>query len=362
MSPKPAVAALSALAALAFAAQAHAAAAPPTGAACTPSAQTVPAPVPPGGGPGLANDFSRPANVTAIPGVIAAGKSWSKVWQQGGNSADGVVPDKDGALLVAQEDYDTAIRLDAAGNLTTPYSGIGGLSSLSGDTQGRLYGVTRTERPGSTKPHKDQIVNSIVQLTPERRVVTDKWAAGGALTVRPNDLAADGQGGAYFTSTCLYYAGPNGAALAADNIRPNGITLSVDGKQLFVTNGAGVVVYDVTAPGKLENRRDFAQLPATDSGDGIALDNAGRLYVTTVASPNPGVHVFDKAGAHLGLIPTPRPVISLAFAGPGKKTLYVVGSGADDEAGKMIRVGPQQTAATIYKIDVLSAGLPGRAK
>jgi gluconolactonase len=246
--------------------------------------------------------------------------------------------------------------------VSTPYAGVGGLSSLSGDGQGRLYGVTRTERPGSTKPHKDSIVNSIVELAPDKRVVTDRWAAGGPLTVRPNDLAADGQGGAYFTSTCVYYAGPGGAAVAADNIRPNGIALSADNRRLFVTNGASVVVYDVTGPGKLENRRDFAQLPATDSGDGVALDSEGRLYVTTVASPTPGVHVFDKAGAHLGLIPTPRPVISLAFAGPGKRTLYVVGSGADDEAGKMIRVGPQQTAATIYKLDVLSSGLPGRAK
>jgi gluconolactonase len=360
---RTAIAALSCLTALAFAAAAHAAAAPPmTGAACMPA---TPAPMnqtPIGGTPANANDFSRPANVTAIPGVIAAGQSWTKVWQMGGNSADGVVPDRSGALLIAGEDYDTAFRVDAADKETRPYTGIGGLSSLGFDRRGNLYGVTRTERPGSTKANRDSIVNSIVQITPQSRVITDKWATGGPLTVRPNDLSVDAAGGAYFTAGCVYYATPKGVTVAADNIRPNGIVLSADEKQLFVTNGGSVVVYDVTGAGTLGNRRDFAQLPPGDSGDGIALDSMGRLYVTTVQSQAPGVHVFDKAGAHLGLIPTPRPVISLAFAGKDKKVLYVVGSGADDESGKMIRVGPQQTAATVYRINTIAAGLPGRAK
>src|SRR5579862_894514 len=31
----------------------------------------------------------RNLTVTAIPGVVAAGGKWTKVWQEGGNSADG---------------------------------------------------------------------------------------------------------------------------------------------------------------------------------------------------------------------------------------------------------------------------------
>jgi hypothetical protein len=42
--------------------------------------------------------------------------------------------------------------------------------------------------------------------------------------------------------------------------------------------------------------------------------------------------------------------------------LYVIGSGADDENGQPIRQGPQQTAATIYKLPVIAQGLKGRAK
>jgi sugar lactone lactonase YvrE len=363
MNNRIALAVLSGIAAAGMAAGASAQGAPPpTGAACMPAEQVRPAPIPAGGSRQSELDFSRPATVTPIPGVVGAGQQWTKVWQQEGNSADGILPDKDGAILIAQQDYDSAIRLDPQGRVTKPIADSWGLSSLAMDKQGRLYGVHRTERPGSTKPHRDQVKNAITQLLPERKVIADTWVGGKPLTVRPNDLAVDSRQGAYFTTGCLYYADAGGVQVAADNLRTNGIALSEDEKTLFVTNGSEIVAFDVTAPGKLANRRTFARMPATDSGDGMVLDSEGRLYVTTIAAAVPGVHVFDKTGQHLGLIPTPRPVISIAFGDPDRKTLYVVGSGADDANGKMIRVGPQQTAATIYKIRTLSRGLTTRAK
>ena len=72
----------------------------------------------------------------------------------------------------------------------------------------------------------------------------------GAGDIAPNDLAADGHGGAYFTSGFVYYANPNGTvSLVADNIRSNGIVFSPDDKILYVTNGGTVVAFDVKAPG-----------------------------------------------------------------------------------------------------------------
>lgn len=90
----------------------------------------------------------------------------------------------------------------------------------------------------------------------------------------------------------------------------------------------------------------------------MAVDSEGRLYVTS----NPGVQVFDRTGKFLGLIPTPRGVTSVAFAGPGKETLFVVRSGADDENGRPIRQGLQQTAATVYSLPMIAHGLKDRAK
>ena len=50
------------------------------------------------------------------------------------------------------------------------------------------------------------------------------------------------------------------------------------------------------------------------------------------------------------------------FADPDKTTLYVVGSGAEDANGQPILEGPQQTAATIYKLPMIAQGVKGRAK
>lgn len=312
-----------------------------------PRGQTAPQPIP------------RDVTIAEIPGVVAAGVQWTKIWQQGGNSADGIIPDTDGSVLVAQEDHDNVLKIDPNGKASIFVANAKGVGSISMDRQGRLYGVHRTERPGSTKPDRDSIVNAITLLAPVRKTVADKWADGTTLSVRPNDLAADSQGGAYFTSGCVYYASLKGTVtVAAENLRTNGIAFSPDDKILYVTNGAAIVAFDVQAPGTLANRRDFARLEAGGPGDGTAVDAQGRLYVTS----NAGIQVIDKTGKYLGLIPTPRSVISVAFAGPGKKTLFVVGSGAEDVGGQPIREGPQQTAATVYKLPVIAEGVKGRAK
>ena len=323
---------------------------------CIPPTQEV-APGAGGRGP-AAPPASRDLTINAIPGVVAAGGKWSKVWQQAGNSADGILPFKDGSVLVAQEDYDTVLKIDKDGKTSAYVANAKGIGSISMDHKGRLYGAHRTERQGSTKPDRDAIVNAITLLAPERKTIADKWSSGSPLTVRPNDLTSDNQGGAYFTQGCLYYATPKGATVAAENLRTNGIVFSPDEKTLYVTNGGSVVAFDVQGPGMLTNRREFAKLTAGGNGDGMIVDTEGRLYVTS----NPGVQVFDKTGKYLGLIPTPRGVISVTFAGPGKKTLYVIGGGADDENGQPIRQGPQQTAATIYKLPVLAQGLKRPAK
>jgi gluconolactonase len=305
----------------------------------------------------------RDVTVTPIPGVVSAGAKWTKVWQAGGNSADGIVADKDGSALVAQEDRDAVLKIDKNDKASVFVSNAKGVGSLSMDRQGRLYGAHRTERPGSTKPDLGSIVNAITILAPAGKTVADKWADGTTLSVRPNDLAADSRGGAYFTSGCVYYASANGTVtVVAENIRTNGIVFSPDDTILYVTNGGGqtpatIVAFDVKGPGMLANRRDFATL-AMGNGDGSAVDSEGRLYVTS----NPGVQIFDRTGKDLGLIPTPRGVISVAFAGPDKKTLYVVGSGAEDANGQPIREGPQQTAATIYRLPMIAQGVKGRAK
>src|SRR5262245_57706465 len=244
---------------------------------CVPQGQ----PAAPAGGRGpAAPPVTRDVRVIEIPGVVAAGVKWTKVWQAPGNSADGIIADKDGNALVAQEDYDAVLKIDKNDKASVSVSNAKGIGSLSMDRQGRLFAVHRTERPGSTKPDIASIVNAITILTPDRKMVAEKWADGTTLSVRPNDLAADSQGGAYFTSGCVYYAANGKVAVMAENIRTNGIVFSPDDKILYVTNGGTVVAFDVKGPGMLANRRDFATLEM-GNGDGLAVDTEGRLYVTS---------------------------------------------------------------------------------
>jgi gluconolactonase len=92
----------------------------------------------------------------------------------------------------------------------------------------------------------------------------------------------------------------------------------------------------------------------------MAVDSTGRLYVTG----NLGVHVLSPDGKHLGMIPTPRRPITLAFSGPDKKTLFVPQMGAIGPDGKPWTTpeGVRNTAMTIYKISMLSEGFKGRPK
>jgi len=108
----------------------------------------------------------------------------------------------------------------------------------------------------------------------------------------------------------VFYADPKGKVTRyGQNLATNGIVLSPDEKYLYVTNGPTLAVFDVGKDGSLTNQREFAKLEGGGNGDGSAFDAAGRLYVTS----NPGVQVVGPDGKYLGLIPTPRGIISVAF-------------------------------------------------
>jgi gluconolactonase len=139
-----------------------------------------------------------------------------------------------------------------------------------------------------------------------------------------------------------------------ENLHTNGIILSMDEKTLYVTNGPAMVAFDVQPDGSLTNQREFAKLEGGGfGGDGTTIDAAGRLYVTTSS----GVQVLGPDGKLLGVIPTPRGVISAAFSGPGKKSLYILARGAKDAQGNEVA-----NAAQVYSIPMIAQGFKKRAK
>jgi gluconolactonase len=147
--------------------------------------------------------------------------------------------------------------------------------------------------------------------------------------------------------------------LATDIEVANGILLSPDEKTLYISNTPSefLLAFDVGPNGMITNRRNFARLEGDshNGGDGLAIDSAGRLYVATNNNKPLGIQVFSAKGEYLGTIPTPRPTTSVAFAGPEKKTLFVVARGAEG-------TGDERWARSIYKVSMVAQGYIGRAK
>jgi len=303
----------------------------------------------------------REAVVTGIPGVIDAGTKWQLIWADF-KTADGIVGTPDGGVIFAQEQTDTIRKIDVNNREYIYLTDTHGGGSVSMDAQGRVYAVQRACTDSARPFYQScQELPMISILAPERRMLTNSFPDGKPLG-RLNDLIADGKGGAYFTVGGIFYVSPNGmvSTVADQNIRTNGLMLSPDGRTLYVTNNTVIVAFDVRPDGSTTNRRDFGSLDGDDGGDGMAVDSAGRLYVTA----SKGVHVLSSDGRHLGLIPTPRRPISAAFSGPEKKTLYVPMLGAVGPDGKPWSTpeGVRNTAMTIYKISMVAEGFKGRPK
>jgi gluconolactonase len=296
----------------------------------------------------------------AIPGVVAAGTKIELI-KDGFTGTEGPVTLPDGSLIFTETNANRITRIAQDGSTSVFVEGSNGANGLGFTPNGDLYAVQ------VLKPRV-----GIVFPSPKARTLADNYE--GAPFGRPNDLVVDQQGNVYFTDSganppaagqpaasapavtpakpAVYRISAKGELkrLAHDIQRPNGIQLSPDDKVLYVANTAGeyVLAYDVTADGSVGPRRDFAKLEGwrktetgTSSGaDGLAVDADGRLYVASTA----GIQVFSNKGEALGTIALPKAPQNLAFAGPDKKTLYVVGRGS------------------AYKIAVLTPGVSGRAK
>lgn len=170
----------------------------------------------------------------------------------------------------------------------------------------------------------------------------------------PNDLTLDtANGGFYFSDPGAsgrdnligqaHYVDKAGKVHLVDKglAYPNGIVLTPDGKKLYLAESQfnRVLVYEVTAPGKVGERKVFADLPKHESGDfmqaqpdGMCLDAAGNLYVAHYGMRK--VEVLSPAGKLIrqydgGNVTTSN----VAFGGPMHDQLFITG-GIGKEAGE----------------------------
>jgi gluconolactonase len=212
------------------------------------------------------------------------------------------------------------MAVDANGNLVTANHGVGGIVTYS--------------IPGGTKT---TIIDSF----------------GGKRFNSPNDLTISSNGTIYFTDPNFQAANPNpqpttgvymvppGASPTATELLsnlsgPNGITLSLDQKTLYVGHGGGVYSYAVNADGTIGTTATHVDASNLDnkSTDGMAIDCAGDLYIVRVNTHDIDVVSFGgnpgSAGTHLttiGSIPGGGQLTNLAFGGSDHKTLYITVQG-----------------------------------
>ncbi len=166
--------------------------------------------------------------------------------------------------------------------------------------------------------------------------------------VKPNDLAVSADGFAFITETRAKQVTrinlKTGETTAVDSgiTRPNGIALSNDGGTLAVSDSGGesTWTFRVHPDGSLDAKMPtmpmrlaidakgefkFNEPPpylTASRGDGMAVDKAGRYYVTSSV----GVQIFDPTGRPCGVLPTPdptQPLTSCTLAGANHDTLYV---------------------------------------
>ena len=305
-----------------------------------------PAPAFPVRVPATAPPAHREYQVSAIPGVIAAGATWKTLWTGTGNNADGPIATPDGGVLFAQNSDSKVLKIDAQGAVSYPYADTNTGGALSRSKQGALFIVQRG------------LPQEIWQLEPKRQRLANQYhgepldCTGGLL----NDLAADSHGGVYFTMGGLYHADAKGVVTQYGTVTgTNGIILSRDEKTLYVTGRlastppepvvpgrrpGGLVAFEVQPDGSLTHERQFALV----GDDGSTIDSEGRLYTTGGG----GVQVVDPNGQWLGEIPSPLPLITVLFGGKDKKTLYGVAN--------------TQQFVEIFTLPMLAQGYQGRAR
>jgi len=261
-----------------------------------------------------------------IPGVLAPGAT-SELVQEGFTFTEGPVGAADGSLYFSDIRVSKTFHLDTAGKISEFRQNTGGSNGIALTKDGELL-FAEGDAKRISKRNKD---GSIV-------TVVDKHA--GQAMLAPNDLIVDARGGIYITDpgprpvvpgrpTYVSYLPPGAkeSIIIDDKVaRPNGLTLTNNGRTLIVddTIGNTVFAYDVQPDGKVTNKRPFAQLKDIPAGaesgaDGLAIDAEDRLYITTVA----GVQVFDSKGTWLGVIKSGRQGANVAFAGSGKNILYI---------------------------------------
>jgi gluconolactonase len=242
----------------------------------------------------------------------------------GFTGGEGPVWSREGFLLFSDYDADRIYKYIPGKTPEVYRENSNGANGNAMDRQGRLYSceyksrrVTRTDRQGKIE------------------VLADKFE--GKRFNAPNDIVVRRDGHVYFSDPLytpldhreldfygVYHITPKGEleAIARWKTRPNGVTLSPDGKILYVANTEekSIHAFDLDREGRASNDR-IAISNLEGGADGIRTDRKGNLYLATH-----GVAIYSPDGKLLGKIHPPVNPRNLAFGDKDFKTLYMIGN------------------------------------
>jgi gluconolactonase len=211
-----------------------------------------------------------------------------------------------------------------------------GTNGLAISQDGQLFGAV----------HKDGSVSRFDLANPAAAPVPVASQFMGARFDSPNDLAIRGDGNIYFSDPDwqspkpdpqaeerAYRVAPGGAITAFGQFqengssqkvqKPNGVTLSIDEKTLYLGGSSGLYEMPVAADGSVA---EGTRVAAVNGGvDGMTKDCAGNLYVAS----GQDVVVLDEKNALIGKISLPLQVTNVAFGGADRKTLFITTLGSD---------------------------------
>ena len=287
------------------------------------AAAQAPQAAPPPSFPGIANPLEGPVD------VIAAGYMWTEgpVWV-GGEQGRLLFSDVTGNAIYGWDGKRTTAFLAPSGYQGFPIPATlreAGSNGLALGRGGLLLADSGT-----------RAIVRVDLATRQRTVIAEAYQ--GKRFNSPNDLVLARNGDIYFTDPPfgltdtqksavreLTYTGvfrltpDNQVHLVADNLFPNGIALSPDGRTLYSTDNTGWVAFDLNASGMPTGQRPFVASASVGGarGDGMKADAAGNIWT----SGRGGIYVFSPKGEHIGFAPISGRVSNCAF-GPGR-ALYV---------------------------------------
>ena len=259
-------------------------------------------------------------------GVVAPGAKLEKLAGDF-KFTEGPTCDARGNLFFVDQPNDRIMEWSAAGKLSTFLQPSGRANGMMFDANGNLIACADEH-------------NELWSIAPDKKISVLLTNCNGKYFNGPNDVWVAPDGGLYFTdpfykrawwdhstmaltNEAVYHLSPDRKKLARvtdDLKKPNGITGTPDGKNLFVADiGAGKTWrYDVAADGSLTNKTFFCAL----GSDGMTIDAEGNVYLT-----GKGVTVFDKTGKQIDHLDVPEKwSANVCLGGAERQTLFITAS------------------------------------